>query len=252
MKIAVVGSAAHCVKAPFGDPSWEIWGCNAAGLPRWDRWFELHDIEKVLADSAHWEWIQAQINPVYMQTNHDTALSSVTYPLEAMIRKYGTWFFTSSISFMLALAIEEKPEEIAVYGVDLAADEEYAHQKPGCRFFIQTASLAGIKVTGPAEAEVFAPGKLYGFGKPHPLAYKVATRTAELKQRQADLQARKEQLTLTIASLKGALDIKLPKEQIPAVIADVQKQLSQADRDILMFEGALQNMSHVEKNWLGD
>jgi hypothetical protein len=252
MKVAVVGSAAHCVQAPFGDPSWEIWGCNGAGLPKWDRWFELHDMAVVQSQPGHWDWIKAQTKPVYMQYNHDEAPATVTFPLEAMTQKYGTWFFTSTISFMLALAIEEGASEIALYGVDLAANEEYAHQKPGCRFFIQTALLKGIRVTGPAEAEVFVPGKVYGYGKPHPLAHKVAARAAELRGRQGEIASLKDRLTLTLASLKGALDITVSREQLPEMIAAAQAQLTQADRDMLMYEGAIQDQDHIRNNWLGD
>jgi hypothetical protein len=150
---------------------------------------------------------------------------------------------------MLAMAIEEGATEIAVYGVDLAAAEEYVHQKPGCRFFIQTALLKGIQVTGPAEAEVFVPGKLYGFEKPHPMAFKVAARTDELRGRQAELFGRKEKLVLTLASLKGALDITQPREQIPPMIAEVQAQIAQTERDLILYEGALQELAHQGTNW---
>jgi hypothetical protein len=243
VKIAVVGSAAHCVKAPFGDPSWEIWGCNVPGLPRWDRWFDLHEDAIIDSHPDHRAWLTSQDKPVFTQTN---------YPLKAMLAKYGTWFFTSTISFMLAMALEENPEEIGLYGVDLADATEYKFQRPGCRFFVQTALLRGIAVSGPPEAEVFMPGKLYGFGKPHPMAHKVEARTAELVGRQQELVTRKDQLTMTLASLKGALDITVPKDKLPAMITDIQAQIVQADRDIILYEGAVQDQNHIRLNWLGD
>ena len=252
MKVAVLGSAAHCVQAPFDDPSWEIWGCNNGELPRWTRWFELHDEATVDSHPGHRQRLyeSAKAKPVYMQEAH-AGEAVLRYPLEAMTQKYGTWFFTSSISFMLAMAIEEGADEIAVYGVDLAADGEYQTQRPGCRFFIQYALLKGIKVTGPAEAEVFVPGKLYGFDKPHPMAPKLGARAAELRGRQAERAAFKDQLTLMLASLKGAKDIAVPKEQLPQMIADAQAQLTRADRDVLMYEGAIQEIAHQTNNWLG-
>lgn len=253
MKIAVVGSAAHCIKAPFDDETWEIWGCNFGTLPRWSRWFDLHNDAVIDSHEGHRQRLyqDAKARPVYMQ-EAAAGEAVLRYPLEAMTRKYGTWFFTSSISFMLALAIEEGATELAVYGVDLAAVGEYEHQRPGCRFFIQTALLKGIKVTGPAEAEVFVPGKLYGYDKPHPMGFKLAARSDELAGRQRELMVRKDQLAMTLASLKGAKDIVLPKEQLPGLIDQTQAQLTQIDRDILMFEGALQELRHQATNWTGE
>ena len=45
---------------------------------------------------------------------------------------------------MLAMAIEQKPEAIGIWGVDMSADEEYSHQRPGCHYFIQRAQELGI------------------------------------------------------------------------------------------------------------
>ena len=46
MKIAICGSAPSSArKAPFGDPSWQIWGCSPGLYPyagRVDEWWEVH------------------------------------------------------------------------------------------------------------------------------------------------------------------------------------------------------------------
>jgi len=51
LKIALVGSAPSSVLlAPYGDPSWEIWGCSPGvyyQAPRTEAWFELHRFEQV-------------------------------------------------------------------------------------------------------------------------------------------------------------------------------------------------------------
>jgi hypothetical protein len=57
---------------------------------------------------------------------------------------------------------------------------------------------------------------------------------------------------MTLASLKGALDITVPKDKLPAMIADIQAQIVQADRDIILYEGAVQDQNHIRLNWLGD
>jgi hypothetical protein len=253
VKVAILGTAAHCVKAPFDDSSWEIWGCNFGTLARWDRWFDLHTAAVVDTHPGHrqrlYEW--AKTKPVYMQEAH-AGESVLRYPVEAVSQKYGTWFFTSTISYMLALAIEEGATDIALYGVDLADATEYAAQKPGCRFFIQTALLNGIRVTGPAEAEVFVPGKLYGYGKPHPWAYKLKTRKDELMGRYRELEQRQTQISLAVAALKGALDVTVAKEEIPAMLNGMAAEMTQIQKDMLMFDGAIQGLNHIEFNWIGD
>jgi hypothetical protein len=55
-------------------------------------------------------------------------------------------YFNSSVGFMLALAIHEGAEEIAIYGVDMRADEEYGYQRPNCEYLIGLARGKGIKV----------------------------------------------------------------------------------------------------------
>jgi hypothetical protein len=46
-KVAIVGFAESWKLAPFTDPLVEIWGLNELWkyVPRWDRWFELHDAD---------------------------------------------------------------------------------------------------------------------------------------------------------------------------------------------------------------
>jgi len=55
------------------------------------------------------------------------------YPVDHMIRKYGP-VFGSSISWMIALAIEEGFQKINIFGCDMASKEEYIYQRD--TFFI--------------------------------------------------------------------------------------------------------------------
>ncbi len=47
--------------------------------------------------------------------------NSVEYPLKEMVAKYGPFWWTSQLAYMIALAIEQKPAAIGLYGVDMAA-----------------------------------------------------------------------------------------------------------------------------------
>lgn len=252
MKIAILGTAFSANKAPFDDASWEIWACNNVPPKRWDRWFQLHDDANIDSVAGHREWLAEQTKPVYIQKTDPSIPNGIAYPLPEMVAKYGSWFFTSSISYMLALAIEEVPEEIGVYGVDMADATEYAHQKPGCRFFIQVAKMQGIKVTIPPEAEVAVPGRLYGFDGPSWIQQKASARKTELLARIDQNDARRQTMMAEKLMLRGARDITVPKEAIDHRLAELETAIIQCERDALVLDGGRQDIEHVLLNWCGE
>lgn len=240
MKIAIVGTAAHAAKAPWSDPSWEIWAANIGKVPRWDRWFDLHDDASIDTYPGHREFLESQTKPVYRQSN---------YPLNAMVAKYGTWFFTSTISYMMALALEQGPDEIGLWGVDLAHETEYAHQKPGCRFFVQIARMRRVTVTMPPEACINTPGSLYCFDKPPLIRIQAEARVAELRDRVAQNDTTRQELLKSIFMLSGAKGIVLPLAQIDAKLKEANDHLAQAEKDALLLDGALQDANHFLINY---
>lgn len=255
MKVAIIGTAPHCVKAPYGDPTWEIWGANAGTLPRWDRWFDFHDDASIDTYPGHREFLATNHGkPVYMRAESGEFPHALRYPVEDMAAKYGTWFFTSTIAYMLALAIEHSGvTDIGLWGVDMAHDSEYATQKPGCRFFVQVARMAGIHVTMPPEAEVGVPGRLYCFDPPKSgLQIKAEGRLAELQGRLEECQRDREALAAKRLVLTGALDPTL-KITVPSLLQDQLKAVlaaeAQKERDAILLDGAVQNASHIVLNW---
>jgi len=134
MKIAVCGSQPHSLGlAPFQDASyqefqqgrtelypppqfpgqeWEIWGCSP-GLysfaPRATRWFEVHRWEP----GAPWfgagyiEFLRAFKGPVYMGGRVPEIPNCVVYPIDQVEEMFSSFFLTSSLALMLALAIME-------------------------------------------------------------------------------------------------------------------------------------------------
>ncbi len=243
MKIGILGSAPSFHQAPFSDPSWDLWACNIGDVPRWDRWFDLHDDASIDTYLGHREFLTTQAKPVYTRQ---------TYPLAAMAAKYGTWFFTSTIAYMLAMALEEGPEEIGLWGVDMADGTEWGGQKAGCRFFIQTARMQGIKVTMPDGCEIAVPGRLYSLeGRPW-FEEKLLSQKAELTGRFQANEARKTMLVLEKAALEGRRKITLTDEQIEARLPQIDAELLQADRSGLVLDGALQQITHQLGNWIGD
>ena len=215
-KVAVLGFTESWRLAPFGDPSWEIWGLNELYMliPRWTRWFELHRREIYEADknrvSDHVERLKAMTVPVYMQQRWEDIPQSTPYPLDEVIRRFGDPtrpYLTNSISYMIALAMLEGFEEIGVYGVDMAHDTEYSSQRPSCEYYVGYARGMGIKVTIPPQSDLLKAVFLYGYQDLEEAAFhaKLRARRDEMNAKLGEIEAQIGNLTEARAQYRGAL-----------------------------------------------
>lgn len=190
MKIAIVGSAPSSkLLAPYDDPTWEIWGLNFGYnyMKRWDKFFELHS--PMILQANHMDRLKFLKTPLYMQTQSPDFPTSIAYPLQQVKQHFGH-YFTNTIAYMTALAILQEPEEIGLWGVDMAITEEYIAQRPSCEYFVGWALGAGIKVTIPPESDLCKTAQLYGFGiKTGDYEYKKKTRKQELTDRLTGVDA---------------------------------------------------------------
>jgi hypothetical protein len=127
-------------------------------------------------------------------------------PVDYLVGKYGPYFFTSSLAWMFALAMEENPQSIGLWGVDMAATEEYGYQRAGCQFFAMLARSKGIEVGVPPESDLFRPAPLYGVCETSHMHIKMLARQRELQQRLAGVQAEYNQKYHELTFLQGAID----------------------------------------------
>lgn len=170
--------------APFGDPSWEIWGCNhgfpylKGGPDSWSRWFDIHD-PKWSAEChppAVWADLEAFLKrkhgkPIYMQRHYPEYPDSVAFPLAEVEARFPVTanrefrrYNTNALTYMISLALLEGATEIAVYGADMRGDEEYAAQRPAVEFWLGVAHGMGVKVTIPPQSGLLnADGADYGY-----------------------------------------------------------------------------------------
>lgn len=88
-------------------------------------------------------------------------IDNENYPLEEIISRFKSKYFTNSISYMIALAITKKPEKIRFAGVDMALYSEYAFERPSVSFWAGIAMANGIEI----EMEMVTPNYLYGYEK---------------------------------------------------------------------------------------
>lgn len=213
LKVAIVGTAPSSRSlAPFGDPSWKIWGCSAGNqgmLPRIDAWFEIHS-NLLWPEHEHFgkpylDWLSQQSFPLYMQDNTQIA-RAIPYPKDEIVAEFGRYFFTSSFAWMVAFAIKQGAKEIGLWGVDMASRDEYILQRAGGHFFIQEAVRRGIIVHIPKESDLAQPPALYGFDDSTNFMRKLCAREKELKDRVAPMKQQREQLAQNITYLEGALE----------------------------------------------
>ena len=230
-KVDIVGFAPHWWKARFTESDREIWSLNEAydlrmptdGSSPWEaprkegrlRWFEIHIREGEYdgnpflhsrnQSNEHAAKMAALGVTVYMQKHWDDIPQSIPYPLEAITQKYSR-YFTNSISWMIALAIEEGFTEIGLFGVDMATTTEYGYERPSCEYILGWVRALGIRLVMPDECDLLKSAFLYGFeaDKAGFLRAKLDNRKQELRGKRHAIENEMERLKLLQHQLIGA------------------------------------------------
>lgn len=224
-KIAIIGSApSSTLLAPFDDPSWGIW-CTSpstfaqvAARKRADVWFELHRWlpyepgQSGAPGTRPWfspefrQFMRDFQGPVYMTEKHADIPNCVQFPYQAMLDKHGPYHFCSSISWMLAWAIEQNPKAIGIFGVDMAAGSEWAYQRPSCQHFMGLAAAAGIQIVLPPESDLMRHSTLYGIGEHNPRHIRITERIKELESQKRAAEQMALNAQIEHAKVAAALD----------------------------------------------
>lgn len=222
MKIALIGSAPSSIRlAPYHDETWQIWACSPGAygvVPRSDQWFETHRWEPQIPGKPttgqpwfspeYCEFLTRYKGTVWMADPLPPEIPNAkVLPVDNLIAKYGPFFFTSSLAWMFAMAIETPGvTEIGMWGVDMAASEEYGYQRAGCQYFITLAMQKGIKITIPPESDILQPSYFYGITETSPMMIKMTARRNELMGRISAADQRAAQARDESFFLKGAVD----------------------------------------------
>jgi len=211
LKIALVGSAPSSAGlAPYHSSEWQIWGCSP-GLygvaPRTDAWFEIHRYEpgQPWFSPEYQQFLANYPGPVYMARQEPSIPHCIVPDKEALVAKYGPYFFTSSLAWMFAMAMEAGATSIGLWGVDMAADEEYGLQRPALHYFAQIAQARGIEVGVPPESDLLVPPALYGFCEYDHHHIKLLARQRELEDRLRAVQAERHNKETEEHFVLGAL-----------------------------------------------
>lgn len=168
-RVAIIGGAPSRRDAPYGDPRWDIWAFSSLKLhtPRITRWFELHalgDLRQQLRRETRMRrsfrnymgFLSRLPCPVYMQRAHPFIPHSVPYPLREAVDAFGRCF-TSTASYLIALAILEGYDTIGLWGISLRGPTVYARQRPGVEYLLGVARRRGIDVRLPPDSTLRIP-----------------------------------------------------------------------------------------------
>jgi hypothetical protein len=262
MKIALLGSAPSSVRlAPFKDSQyqqfvqgkvesmarahgqvpgdWQIWGCSPgcwAVSPRATRWFEVHRWEPGQAwfSPEYCEFLRKFTGPVYTGGAVPEIPNHVVYPIDKIEEIFASYFLTSSLALMMAMAITtieairaareekdpdhlpsfvdleeiDKPESddvIGMWGVDMSTSEEWSYQRPGCQFFLLEAMRRGLGVYLPPESDLLRPMPVYGISEWDHNYIKLTTRARELNGYVTQYQQQAKEATERLQALQGEM-----------------------------------------------
>lgn len=225
-KIAILGTAPSSrLLAPFNDPEWEIWACSPANkdLPHVDTWFEIHTTSAIdeVGGTDFKELLKSHPN-VYVQFQTPEFPNAKEFPIESILQEFDRYYLTSSIAWMLCYAIQQKPEMIGIWGVDMSADEEYSYQRPGCRELVKEAESRGIKVFVPPQSDLLRYPPLYGYSENTQIGCK-------LKERLKELQSKVNQLQFESDQAKAKFDF--------------------LEKNKHYLNGAIADLNYIIKNW---
>ena len=167
--IAILGSHPATVEmAPF-DSDWTIYACSPHNyehrkLPRFDAWFEIHI---PLADNTRpFPYLKyLETLPLgYMRDQEAMPFykGGRPYPEKEAKERFGPYVFTSSIAFMMAMAIMDieagrAEPHMGLFGIMQASPNEYTYQRPGIQQLAWEAHKIGVEMIAPDISKLFDP-----------------------------------------------------------------------------------------------
>lgn len=159
--ISIIGTSIGTRDFPTKGERWGLaWRAGT-----YDRLFELHDPSTSRYHKP--ERFKTLGKDVVCLPRVAKKYGTTAYPL-AQVKKLsgGRNYFTSSISYMLALAIYEGNKEIEILGVDLVEDSEYAYQRPCMEYWCGIARGRGVNLHIPRQSALLRHSFVYGQERP--------------------------------------------------------------------------------------
>lgn len=235
-KVVLLGTAPSAMHAPFEDQSFDIWGvahcCFLQPVTKLDMIFEIHNESIWRKDNAPFSRFPNAT--IIMDKKYPDIANSQEFPTKEILDKYkvnkghAQWeadYQSSSLGYMVCLAIENGYEEIWIYGIHLLMEEEYFYQRPCFEYYLGIARGAGIKVFVHPTADILKFGYLYGFQEKESIEF-IAKNKERLDEFDKRLQAIQNQKQMTLMQMDSQIN------QLIGAREDVVYQLRGWGKDI--------------------
>jgi hypothetical protein len=103
--------------------------------------------------------------PIYVLPHEECPFTNnVVIDLPTLRSRYRD-FFSTTLSYELALALEESFSSIELLGVDMTLSSEYRDQRPSVAYFAGLAEGRGVVVTTPPDSPLLKNDYAYGTGE---------------------------------------------------------------------------------------
>ena len=161
----------------------EVWGVNNMPIKHpsvpWTRIFEVHrfsrkgetwlrkgqEMFRDLTVNDYVDKLNALGIPIYVLDHPEYPFTNaVTIDLPTLRSRYRD-FFSTTLSYELALALEESFSSIELLGVDMTLSSEYRDQRPSVAYFAGLAEGRGVIVTLPDDSPLLKNDYAYGLGE---------------------------------------------------------------------------------------
>lgn len=209
-KILILGTCPSRLQAPLWDISWDVFTIGPGGKNsnRWNALFEIHGNGTWPEGFAEYLHELKQEKPpkrIFTESPMPDWPANVVFPQEAMFQKYGRKWFTSSIAYALAIALEENVTDLGIFGIDLESGEEYVSQYDGARYFMDLARLAGVNIMLPKGCGLLRDPLPYPNAYETNIAQTIFAKLEYLSQIDAQKRGQIAQLTAEVNHLGGEI-----------------------------------------------
>lgn len=256
-RIAFVGTANSWVEAPFGDKSWEIWcvGGLQEAVSRADRWFEVHRIASRDPEWAkNWrELLRKAKCPIWMFYPEPDLGKVIQYPVKEVAEKYGTFFMTSTFSWMCALSLYEGAgpgDEWGFFGVDMEYGTEYKEQRAGLQHFKDMARVLGVAITHVTSSGLAYEPIPYPLWQDDPLLAKIELRqktlVGERDSRDAAVSGARARLGQIRAILKEGNPDSEKRHKLERELVGLEKSIPGLEQNAAWCKGCLDELDWLE------
>ena len=217
-------------------------------MKRASGWFDLHPFPELvfrpkgerrvrpedapvggyLRPDGHLDWLKTRPFPVYLhdcrqahcaelpshKRGHDPYPfpawpNAVPFPFEAVKQQFGS-YFQSTPAWMLAWMLAQSYREVQIYGIHLATEWEYIHQRPNMEFLIGVALSQGVQFVIPEKSTLLKGKHVYALEpKPSLDLDRLDRQVAVLKQEGARLQQRYARLSWYARGEKADIEARL-------------------------------------------